>query len=173
MKNKTTSVFAAAAISIGIGFAAPAAMTTVTSFAFVPEAHAGGYKKAKKAGKKVGSKANKGRKYIGRKAKKGAKAVGRGAKKVAKAIGRNRWARRIYKLKNPDVRVIYRSAKRAGKAIVRKGRAVQRAAKKLAKEYGKRRKCIVIRRCKPTIGRRQLGARQSNRLRSVVRVHRR
>ena len=77
-------------LTIVLGMAvAVAGMTTVSSFVFVPEAHAWGYKNIKKAAKKVGSKANKGRKYIQRKAKKGTKVVARGAKRATPYIKRS------------------------------------------------------------------------------------
>ena len=90
-------------LTIVLGMAvAVAGTTTVSSFVFVPEAHAGWYKKAKKATKKVGRKAKKlGKKalrpgiYAGGKVGeyevRGARAGWRGAKragKVARSVGK-------------------------------------------------------------------------------------
>ncbi len=73
-------------LTIVLGMAvAVAGTTTVSSFVFVPEAHAGWYNKAKKATKKVGSIAKSGGKWVGRTAWRGAKGYVRINKRVAKA----------------------------------------------------------------------------------------
>ena len=148
-------------LTIVLGMAvAVAGTTTVSSFVFVPEAHAGWYKKAKKATKKVGSKAKKGSKYIGRKANKGAKAVGRTAKKGGRKVWNNggkavvrRAAIAGAKVGEYEVRGVragWRGAKRAGKV-----------ARSVGKGFGKMGKCMVMRNCKNTIGPAQPGTRSN------------
>ncbi len=113
-------------LTIVLGMAvAVAGTTTVSSFVFVPEAHAGWYKKAKK------------------KAKKAAKKVGRTAKKagmtpiIAGAIG----GAKVGEYEVRGVRAGWRGAKRAGKV-----------ARSVGKGFGKMGKCMVKRNCKNTIG---------------------
>ncbi len=138
-------------LTIVLGMAvAVAGMTTVSSFVFVPEAHAGWYKKAKKAAKKVGSKANKGRKYIGRKAKKGGrKAWNNGGKAIVRGavIG----AAKVGEYEVRGARAGWRGAKRAGKV-----------ARSVGKGFGKMGKCMVKRNCKNTIGPAQPGTRSNH-----------
>ena len=101
-------------LTIVLGMAvAVAGTTTVSSFVFVPEAHAWGYKNIKKAAKKVGRKAKKGAKYIGRKG----------------AIG-------IYKVGEYEVRAArkgWRGAKRAGKVAGSVGKGFGKMGKCIVK----------------------------------------
>ena len=95
--------------TIVLGMAvAVAGTTTVSSFVFVPEAQAFGFKSIKKAAKKVGRKVKKSGKAVGRTAKKGGKAaVIKGLKGAAKAGEYE--VRGFHK--------VGRGAKRAGRAI--------------------------------------------------------
>jgi hypothetical protein len=75
-------------LTIVLGMAvAVAGTTTVSSFVFVPEAHAGWYKKAKKAAKKAALKTVNGIAKVGEYEVRGAHKVGRGAKRAGKVAG--------------------------------------------------------------------------------------
>jgi len=79
-------------LTIVLGMAvAVAGTTTVSSFVFVPEAHAGWYKKAKKATKKAAKKAAlktaNGIAKVGEYEVRAARKVGRGAKRAGKVAG--------------------------------------------------------------------------------------
>ena len=78
-------------LTIVLGMAvAVAGTTTVSSFVFVPEAHAFGLGSIKKAAKKVGRTAKKGGKAVGRTAKKitTGDAVGKAASRYGRKTGR-------------------------------------------------------------------------------------
>jgi hypothetical protein len=133
MKNNMISLFGAAAISIGIGFAAPAGLTAVSSFAFVPEAQAGWYKKAKKAAKKVGRTAKKAGKGIGTSVKRGAKAYIRLNKKALKAE-----ARYIKKFGKGIGRTVKRAVPSCGRISIRGYKKFRKGVKRYSKCLAKR-----------------------------------
>ena len=156
-------------LTIVLGMAvAVAGTTTVSSFVFVPEAQAWGYKNIKKSAKKVGRKAKKGGKAVGRAAKKGGKAVGRTARKGGKAVGRT--ARKGGKAVGRNGRTFGRSAWKRGKAAGRVARETGKGIRDAGKGFGEMGKCIVKRNCKATIG--PLPAGTKGNPRPAVRIHR-
>ena len=127
-------------LTIVLGMAvAVAGTTTVSSFVFVPEAQALGFKSLKKAAKKVGRKAKKGGKVVGRTAKKGGKAVGRTAKKGGKAVGRT--AKKGGKKVRGGARKVF-LGEAVPKAISRYGRKTGRIAKRGGRAFKRYVECI-------------------------------
>jgi hypothetical protein len=135
MIRKIIPVFTAAAISLGITFVVPVAITTVSSFTFVSEAQAFGFKSIKKAAKKVG----RGVKNGGI----GAKAFGGWAGSAVKQAGK---------------RTVHH-AKRGGKTFTRSTSGAGRIALGTAKAAGRtidRRSsqaCVALGSCQGTITR--------------------
>ena len=174
-------------LTIVLGMAvAVAGTTTVSSFVFVPEAHAGWYNKAKKGLKKIGRGAKSGAKAVGRTAKKGGRKVwNNGGKAVVRGavIG----IAKVGEYEVRGARAGWRGAKRAGKAIGREARktgwsakqggkdavgAAKRGAKRVGKGAWKAAKCVTIWVCKGKLSPAPRPAGTKGNPRPAVRDHR-